>query len=390
MMTSEYQHPVLPKATHDERARQEFVMSFKGYLQHKIFPSIKTLYEQEIEPELTAQNTPNPQPWEIRRLMKKQPRYQWMGALKRLNQEMLWQSVSMSVERQLSELIERSKPKHPSLGSLTLDPNFTIPSHQTQVDIHCMPGGYHTEDQDDDVTAGAIYDHGVYLYGLGWLGSLNDDLGQSLIHHYLKDEYPQFQPQNILDLGCSVGHSTLPYVEAYPEAEVHGVDLSAPLLRYGHGRAEALNRRVHFHQQNAESMTFADGSFDLIVSHILFHEIPVSAIRRVLKECDRLLRPGGMMVHLESPPYSYLTPYQAFLFDWETANNNEPYWSAMKIQDLAALTTEAGFKPDCITQKFIPSWLRTQHLTVNKGALASRGTWFILAVTKDNGGMQEL
>ena len=39
--------------------------------------------------------------------------------------------------------------------------------------------------------------------------------------------------------------------------------VGAPLLRYAHARAEMLGRKVHYSQQNAESLDFADGSFDL-------------------------------------------------------------------------------------------------------------------------------
>jgi len=29
-------------------------------------------------------------------------------------------------------------------------------------------------------------------------------------------------------MGCSVGHSTLPYVDAFPDTEVHAIDLAGP------------------------------------------------------------------------------------------------------------------------------------------------------------------
>ena len=79
-------------------------------------------------------------------------------------------------------------------------------------------------------------------------------------------------------------------MEAYPEAEVYGIDVAAPMLRYAHARAEALGRRVHFSQQNAESTNFRDESFDLIVSHILLHETSAKAVRNIMRECHRLLQ----------------------------------------------------------------------------------------------------
>jgi ubiquinone/menaquinone biosynthesis C-methylase UbiE len=298
---------------------------------------------------------------------------------------MMWESVSSSVERQLPSLIEQARGKGGELGSLTLNPDFAIPAYQTAVDIHCMPGGYHSEFTEDDIAAGAIYDRGAYLYGMGWLGPLNDDMGQSIVHNYLKPKYPNFQPAQILDMGCSVGHSTLPYVDAYPDAEVYAIDVGAPMLRYGHARAEALGKRVHFCQQNAERTNFPDASFDLIVSHILLHEIPQPAICNVLHECYRLLAPGGMMIHLEAPLYRDMDAYTAFIYDWETANNNEPFWSAMRELDLMAVATEAGFEVNKVIQTFVANgvWKAKAANSDSKSTnFSSRGTWFVFAASK--------
>ena len=53
---------------------------------------------------------------------------------------------------------------------------------------------------------------------------------------------------------------------------------------------------MHFSQQNAESTDFESGSFDLVISHIMLHETSKSALVRIMKECRRLLRPGGVIV----------------------------------------------------------------------------------------------
>ncbi len=384
-MDKQFKHPMLPQATHDELARQNFVQSLKMHISRNIAPGNKVIYEEVAKPQFEREHQRPPRNrHEIRGLMQNQPYYHWWSALRRLNQEMLWDAVNTSVERQLPELIERAKDSG-ELGSLTLNPDLPIPAYQTAVDIHCMPGGYHSEFAADDVAAGATYDRGAYVYGVGWLGPLNDDMGLSIVHNYLKPEYSDFQPKKILDLGCSVGHSTLPYVDAYPDAEVFAIDVGAPMLRYAHARAEALGKRVHFSQQNAEYTNFADESFDLVVSHIFLHEIPLPAIRNVMHECYRLLVPGGMMIHVEAPLYRHMDAFSAFMYDWETANNNEPFWSAMRDLELGAIATEAGFEADKAIQTFVPNgaW-KAKAPTGNSrhGELGSRGNWFIFAATK--------
>jgi ubiquinone/menaquinone biosynthesis C-methylase UbiE len=385
-MEKQFKHPMLPQATHDELARQNFVQSLKMHISRHVAPGNKLVYEKAAKPRFEQEHQRPPQNrHEIRKVMRHEPYYRWWSALRRLNQEMLWEAVNTSVERQLPQLIERAKHQRDQIGSLVLNPDFKIPAYQTAVDIHCMPGGYHSEFAADDVAVGATYDRGVYIYGVGWLGPLNDDMGLSIVRNYLKPEYPDFRPTKILDMGCSVGHSTLPYVDAYPEAEVHAIDIGASMLRYAHARAEALGKRVHFSQQNAEHSNFPEASFDLVVSHILLHEIPQPAIRNVMHECYRLLAPGGMMIHVEAPLYQHMDAFSAFMYDWETANNNEPFWSAMRELDLQAIATQAGFTEDKVIQKFVPNgaWKATA-LTSNSrhGKLGSRGNWFVLAATK--------
>ncbi|MCC5641982.1 class I SAM-dependent methyltransferase [Nostoc sp. CHAB 5824] len=385
-MDQQFQHVMLPQPTHDELARQNFVQSLRKHIFRNISPGNKVLYEKLAKPKFEQEHQRPPQNrYEIREVMQHEPYYRWTSALKRINQEILWDSVNSSVDRQLPELIERAKEQGGELGTLTLDPNFQIPTYQKAVDIHCMPGGYHSEFTDDDVAAGATYDRGAYVYGLGWLGPLNDDMGLSIVQNYLLPEFPDFRPRKILDMGCSIGNSTLPYVDGFPDAEVHAIDVGAPMLRYAHARAESLGKRVHFSQQNAEQTNFPDESFDLVVSHILLHEIPPPAVRKVMQESYRLLAPGGMMLHVEAPLYRHMDVYTQFVYDWETANNNEPFWSAVRDLDLVTLATEAGFTADKTFEKFVPNgaWKANVTNSLFKNANSgSQGTWFVVAATK--------
>jgi SAM-dependent methyltransferase len=248
-----------------------------------------------------------------------------------------------------------------------------------------MPGGYHSEFAPDDLASGAVYDRAVYLYAMGRMGPLNTDMGDTAIA-YLRAHFPELQPRRILDLGCTVGHSTLPYVDAYPGAEVHAIDVAAPVLRYAHARAESLGKPVHFSQQNAESTRFPDAHFDLIVSHILVHETSHAAIRRILRECHRLLRPGGVVLHVETPPFSALEPYDQFMLDWDTRNNNEPYWSGSHEIDPAALAGECGFDPARAFEAMEPSAFhaaesRRTHV-FQGGDFGGGGAWYLWGARK--------
>jgi len=290
----------------------------------------------------------------VRRSLGQMAYYQLWSSLRRTSQHLLWSTVADCIERQAKELSEAAKMENP-IGSLQLNPNFELPWYQWDVDIHAMPGGYRGEYGDGDVFAGALYDRGVYLYAMGQMGALNDDYGQSIIDNYLSVEHQKFAPEHILDMGCTVGHATLPYAQAFPTAEVYAIDLGAPVLRYGHARAEALGERVHFSQQNCEETDFPDEKFDLIVSHIVLHELPPEALRRTFAECHRLLKPGGLMVHADFPGYEGVDHLSQSMIDWDTYNNHEPFWGPMRDMDLVAESAAAGFTTANVGSVVVPT-----------------------------------
>lgn len=341
-------HPILPEANADERSRQEFTKSFKQYIQSGILPGVKLAFEERAAPAYKrATGKPADDRWTVREAMNDDPYFQGYVSLQRISQELMWRSVVDSVDRQLPELISKVDEIKDVGGSLSVDPDFVPPKYVTALDIHCMPGGYAGIVAENDVAAGAVYDRGVYLYAMGYMGPFNDDMGRSVVN-YVKRHYPEFKPEKIVDLGCTVGHSTVPFKENFPDAEVHGVDVGEAILRYAHARAEGMGEAVHFTQQDAADMNYADSSFDLVVSHILLHETSGKAMPKVFEECYRILKPGGLMIHADLPPFGDMDAYMQFILDNETYYNNEPFWGAMRDKDQIQMSIDAGFDKDKI------------------------------------------
>ncbi len=337
-------HPILPEANADERSRQEFVKSFKQYIQSGVLPGVKLAFETRAAPAYKRDTGKDADDrWSVREAMNPDPYFQGYVSLQRISQELMWRSVIDSVDRQLPELISKVDEIKDVGGSLNVDPDFVPPNYVTALDIHCMPGGYAGVVADNDVAAGAVYDRGVYLYAMGYMGPFNDDMGRSVVN-YVQRNFPDFKPEKIVDLGCTVGHSTVPFKEKFPDAEVHGVDVGEAILRYAHARAEGMGHAVHFHQQDAADLNFEDESFDLVVSHILLHETSGKAMPKIFEECYRILKPGGLMIHADLPPFENMDAYQQFILDNETYYNNEPFWGAMRDLDQIDMSVKAGFK----------------------------------------------
>jgi SAM-dependent methyltransferase len=354
-------HPVLPRATHDQRSRQEFVKGLRGYLQREILPGLTPLFgkttgdAKSLGVDLESRH-------DVRRLMKKEPYFQSFAALTRSVQEMIWHSVIDSIEHDWPRLSAEVAARESQGGELRLNPSMDVPRYVTALDIHCMPGGYDSQDA-EQFAAGALYERGVYLYGMGFGGPFNDGKGRSVCNYIVKN-LPELKPRRILDMGCTVGHS---FKEYFPESEVWGIDLTAPLVRYAHARSAALGMEVNFAQMNAEKTEFEDASFDLVVSHILLHETSGKAMPRIFDESFRLLKPGGWMIHADLPPFDLMDPFTQFILDNETYYNNEPFWGAMRDMDQIELAKRAGFRVDTIRFDTAPMVIREYSVASAKG-----------------------
>jgi SAM-dependent methyltransferase len=338
---------MFPRQSAEEQSRHDFYKDLKQLVVADVKPRIAERYAS-LKPGFVAAHGREPASAdEAGSVIGPDPAYRWYSALARAQHELYVDSTAECVERQAGMLSDgcRAIRDGAGTGSLHLDPELPCPPYQADVDVHCVPGGYFTELGEDDVYAAARYELGISLYTLGRHGAMNDSKGQTGVA-FLRERFPGFAPRRILDLGCTCGNSTLPYAEAWPDAEVHGIDLSAPALRYAHARARLLGRPVHFRQLSAEATGYETASFDLVVSHILLHEVSAAALRRIFAECHRLLKGGGVMLHVEVPVRNaQLGPFDRFLADWETENNNEPFWRALHEMDLPAAAAAAGFDP---------------------------------------------
>jgi SAM-dependent methyltransferase len=389
MMERQGKHAMLPDNTHDESSRQMFVSGLKLHLANQISPNLRKVYDARVKPEIRRKLGHDPfNRHDVRREMERDGAYQAWSSLQRTSQEMKQDTQSEIAVRQIDDLAQRAKAVHKKArkGTLRTNPQIEIPRYMSAVNIHCIPGGYHNELIEDDVLPGAVYDPGVYLYSMGRMGAYNEDMGATLLS-FLRQNRPGFSPKRILDMGCSVGHSTIPYVDAFPKAEVHAIDLAGPFVRYGHARAESMGKVVHFSQQNAEKTDYPDAHFDLVVSHILLHETSHKALANIFRECHRILKPGGIMAHVETPTFKEMDPYDQFILDWDTYHNNEPFWGPLKDIDLAALAAKSGFDRKKCFAKVQPSaigeaYAKGRTSLFQAGDFGGAGAWAIFGAEK--------
>jgi phosphatidylethanolamine/phosphatidyl-N-methylethanolamine N-methyltransferase len=99
----------------------------------------------------------------------------------------------------------------------------------------------------------------------------------------------------ILEVGVGTG-LTLPYYAR--TSRVVGIDFSEPMLERARQRAaeESLVHVEALEVMDAEQLTFADASFDVVVAQCVVNTVPHA--ERALDEFARVLRPGGQIVLL--------------------------------------------------------------------------------------------
>jgi ubiquinone/menaquinone biosynthesis C-methylase UbiE len=97
---------------------------------------------------------------------------------------------------------------------------------------------------------------------------------------------------DVLEIGSGVGTDLAQF--AARGAHVTDVDLSSGHLRLAEENFAARGLKAEFIQQDAESLTFADRTFDLVYSICVIHHTPNT--RRVVQQMFRVVKPGGRVI----------------------------------------------------------------------------------------------
>ncbi len=100
----------------------------------------------------------------------------------------------------------------------------------------------------------------------------------------------------ILDIGCGTGTLAIMAKRAYPGAEVVGLDGDATILAEAHRSADKSATDVDFVRGMAYAPPYVDGSFDVVLSRLVFHHLASDDKVRTLQETRRILRPGGKLL----------------------------------------------------------------------------------------------
>jgi ubiquinone/menaquinone biosynthesis C-methylase UbiE len=372
MRVRDVQHPLLPQATEEELSRQRAVVSLRKLLNARVRADNVRRFETEGAPAFAARHGRQPQsPDDISDALFESTGYRMWSAANRAAQEMIWVSVGEPIfrDRHRMQAAARALAEAPDRkGSLHLDPAYAPSPEIAGTDVHLQPGGYARDDSPDDIVAGAFYETGGNVFSFGQ-GAGKSDSKAGVIFKLLDESFPDLVPLRILELGCSAGAASAAYADHFPAAEVHAIDIGAGMLRYAHGRAEALGVPVHFHQMDAADLGFPDDHFDLVVSHNMLHEIGADKRRRAMAEALRVVRPGGVVIFQDVDTRFAPTEVHKVEKNWDTDFNGELFWKTYNDADLIADMAAAGFDADRVRE----------HAAE---AVSNINRWYVISGTK--------
>jgi SAM-dependent methyltransferase len=365
-------HAMLPRLTTEERSRQRNVVALRWLLNSRVRPRNVELYENQGVPAFKSGHGRAPQTAaEVEQALNESPGYRLWSAMNRSAQEMIWVAAGEPLFREAARLedeAERFASRPDKRGALHLDPSFEPPQEVAAIDIHLQPGGYALNRSPRDIAAGALYENGGNIYSFGQGVGRSDSKAAAVIRH-LDSIRPGYRPRQILEIGCSAGAAACGYAAHYPDAVVHAIDIGAGMLRYAHARAEALGVRVIFHQMSGSELKFPDGSFELVVSNNLLHEIGRDIRRRMMREAQRVVARGGLVIHQDVPIRSAPTLVAQVELGWDEKFNGEIFWNTYAGDDLRADMRAAGFAEQSIAETRIEK-------------ISGAGGWYLLAGEK--------
>jgi ubiquinone/menaquinone biosynthesis C-methylase UbiE len=155
----------------------------------------------------------------------------------------------------------------------------------------------------------------------------------------------------LLDVACGTGRLLRQVRLAFPALRLTGLDLSPAYLDEGRQHLRPL-RAADWTVGNAEEIPLPDGSQDVVTCVFLFHELPPVVRRRVAAEMARVLKPGGLLVFIDSLQMGDREGWDGLLEGFPV-RFHEPYFRHYAIDDLDRVFADVGLVEHATSTAFL-------------------------------------
>tara|TARA_Y100001968_G_scaffold297513_1_gene306618 strand:- start:12603 stop:13667 length:1065 start_codon:yes stop_codon:yes gene_type:complete len=148
----------------------------------------------------------------------------------------------------------------------------------------------------------------------------------------------------ILDIATGTGRALQQIRSAFPLAELFGLDLSSSYLKQA---SKNLSQRkgelIQLVKGNAEKIPFENNSMQAITCVFLLHELPREARQNVIKDCFRVLAPGGVFVLADSIQIKDSPKFIPVMENFHKVFH-EPYYYDYINDDIESRISSEGFE----------------------------------------------
>jgi ubiquinone/menaquinone biosynthesis C-methylase UbiE len=171
-----------------------------------------------------------------------------------------------------------------------------------------------------------------------------------------------------LEIGCGIGR-VLQHVASMCR-EVHGLDISAEMVKRGEERLRHLPN-VHLSHGNGYDLEpYADDRFDVVYCGFVFQHMPKTTVYNYLLETHRVLKPDGVF-RFQVPNILRSDQFHAFRHFAQPYFLDHPYpmhfYTPVEIVQLAV---RAGFWVEELTGEIVVRARKREQAGVAPGAIA--------------------
>ncbi len=177
-----------------------------------------------------------------------------------------------------------------------------------------------------------------------WLTPLYDTfiegpMSMARLRKDLLAEMGDLSYKKVLDVGSGTGTLAVMIKQAYPTAEVVGLDGDPQILEIARGKARDFAEGIRFDQGMSFDLPYPNESFDFALTTVMLHHLSGEDKQATATEMYRVLRPGGQLLGADfaEPRSSFGKAIRPLTRHFERVADNVNGF-------LPVMFSEAGFK----------------------------------------------